>query len=305
MLLLVWIANAQRGRSLRADEPALLNGFDVSNATVPRNEILSGGPPRDGIPAILEPKFVSADHAKWLRDDDIVMGFAHGGEARAYPIRILNWHELVNDAVGGKKILVSYCPLCGTGMVFDRMIAAVERTFGVSGLLYQSDVVMYDHQTESLWSQLKMESIAGKSVGKKLAWLPAAQMTWRAWREKHPQTLVLSTDTGYARDYAHDPYAGYERAEGVMFPVPFRNRALGNKELIAGIVVNERAKAYPLSSLPSALDDPVGGQTVRIFYDAKAKSVAATDADGNKLPVVIAYWFAWQAFYPDTAVHGR
>jgi hypothetical protein len=271
------------------------NGFDVSNATVPRTEIRSGGPPRDGIPALLKPKFVKAGEATFLRDEDIVMGFARGGEARAYPIRILNWHELVNDTVGGQKIVVSYCPLCGTGMVFDRG----DRTFGVSGLLYQSDVLMYDHQTESLWSQLKMEAIAGSSVGQKLKWLPSAQMTWKAWREKHPGTLVLSTDTGHRRDYDRDPYAGYERDERTIFPVPAHNKSLPNKELVAGILVDGQPRAYPLSRLPAELTDG----SLRIRYDAAPRSVTVTDADGKELPVVIAYWFAWQAFYPHTEVY--
>lgn len=274
---------------------AQFNGFDVSNATVPRAEIRSGGPPRDGIPALLKPKFVKAGEATFLRDDDIVLGFAHGNEARAYPIRILNWHELVNDTVAGQNILVSYCPLCGTGMVFDRG----ERTFGVSGLLYQSDVLMYDHQTESLWSQLKLEAIAGKAVGQKLKWLPSHQMTWRAWREKFPGTLALSTETGHRRDYDRDPYAGYERDERTIFPVPTHNRSLPNKELVAGILVNGKPRAYPLSRLPAELTDG----DLRIRYDAAARSVTVTDADGKELPVVVAYWFAWQAFYPATTVY--
>jgi hypothetical protein len=277
-----------------------LNGFDVSNATVPREQILPGGPPRDGIPALRHPKFVAAGAAAFLRDDDIVMGFAHGGAARAYPIRILNWHELVNDTVGDRKILVSYCPLCASGMVFDRMVGGRELTFGVSGLLYQSDVLMYDHQTESLWSQLKTEAISGPMVERKLTWLPSQQMTWTAWRQKHPDTLVLSTDTGHARDYNRDPYAGYERNPHTVFPVPMHNPALPNKELVAGILVNDQAKAYPLARLPVRLEDTVAGQTVIVGYDAAARSVTVTGADGEPLPAVIAYWFAWQAFYPNT-----
>jgi YD repeat-containing protein len=272
-----------------------INGFDVSNATVPRAEIRSGGPGRDGIPALLKPKFVTAAAAKFLRDDDIVMGFAHNGEARAYPIRILNYHELVNDIVGGQKILVTYCPLCGTGMVFDRG----DRTFGVSGLLYQSDVLMYDHQTESLWSQLETAAIAGKSVGQKLEWLASHQMTWKAWRTKYPATLVLSTETGHRRDYDRDPYAGYERNERTLFPVPTHNKSLPNKERVAGLIVNGQAKAYPLSRLTAELADGA----LRLRYDKAAQSVTVTDADGHSMPVVIAYWFAWQAFYPDTTIY--
>ena len=135
-----------------------INGFDVGNASIPVDEILPGGPPRDGIPAIDNPVFMDAQKATFLSEDDRVIGIARHGITRAYPIAILNWHEIVNDRIGQESIVVTYCPLCGTGMVFA---AGSALSFGVSGLLYNSDVLMYDRQTDSLWSQLKMEAVSG------------------------------------------------------------------------------------------------------------------------------------------------
>jgi len=161
--------------------------FDLTPATIPIDEINSGGPPKDGIPALLKPHFVSVKEASFLKEEDRVVGFRVGQSAKAYPIRILNWHEIVNDTVGGKKIVVSYCPLCGTAMIFAADMKDKSYTFGVSGLLYNSDVLMYDHQTESLWSQIKMEAVTGKLAGTPLRLLPSQVTTWKDWKKKVSQ----------------------------------------------------------------------------------------------------------------------
>ena len=137
-----------------------LCGFDTSRHSIPVDDIYDGGPGKDGIPAILHPKFISAEEADqtFLKKSDRILGIVQNGQAKAYPIKILNWHEIVNDRIGGASIVVTYCPLCGTGMVFDTKVNGRELTFGVSGLLYQSDMLLYDHQTESLWSQIKSEA---------------------------------------------------------------------------------------------------------------------------------------------------
>ena len=178
-----------------------MNGFDLSKATIPNKEIHSGGPGRDGIPSIDAPKFIAAAQVDFLRDDDSVVSLSRGGKSRAYPLRILVWHEIVNDKFGGDEIAVTYCPLCGTAMVFNRKIAGKVRTFGVSGLLYQSDVLMFDREKESLWSQLKMQAVSGGDAGSDLTWLPSEQMSWKAWRAKNPDGEVLSTATGHRRNY--------------------------------------------------------------------------------------------------------
>ena len=149
-----------------------MNGFDLTGASVPIDEIHHGGPPRDGIPSIDQPRFVSAVEADFLKPDDRVLGFHRPGIARAYPISILNWHEVVNDRVGGEPIAVTFCPLCGTGMVFSTRVDGRDLTLGVSGLLYNSDVLLYDRQTESLWSQIMSEAVSGPMKGSRLAFNP-------------------------------------------------------------------------------------------------------------------------------------
>ncbi len=286
------------------------NGFDVSNTTIPKSEILPGGPPRDAIPSIDKPKFLPLSDATYLRDEDQILGFVERGVARAYPLRILVWHEIVNDIVGGRPIAVTYCPLCGTCMVFDRRSEEGDLTFGVSGLLYNSDVLMYDRQTESLWSQLKMEAVAGPQVGRKMRWLASEQMTWAAWKERYPESEVLSTETGFQREYARSPYAGYESRESTYFPVPKHRDDLKNKEWVIGVVLEGLAKAYPIAELEkmgsAPLADTLGGVSLRISYDAEAQRVEVTDTgSGETVPSVRVFWFAWQAFYPQTELYAH
>jgi Protein of unknown function (DUF3179) len=283
------------------------NGFDLSNATIPADEILPGGPPRDGIPSIDEPRFISPRNAVFMRDDDLVISLSVGGETRAYPLRILVWHEIANDVIGSQPVAVTYCPLCGTAMVFERRIGGRTRSFGVSGLLYQSDVLMYDRQSESLWSQLAMKAVSGPMAGKELRLLPSEHSTWAAWRKAHPGGKVLSTNTGHARDYDTTPYSGYERSDEAMFPARWKRTELGKKEWIVGVIIGGGAKAYPLLGLEKrpGIDDRVGGEPIRITYDASARKPAVVHAEtGEPLPYTMAYWFAWQAFYPETELYG-
>ena len=290
---------------LAADRPPAAvgpnNGFDLGNATIPREQIVSGGPPCDGIPAIDRPRFVAPARAGFLRDDDVVISMTVSGVTRAYPLRILVWHEIVNDELGGTAVAVTFCPLCGTAMVFDRRVGGRVLSFGVSGLLFQSDVLMYDRQTESLWSQLKMESVSGPMVRQPLKLLASEHLTWAAWRERHPEGEVLSADTGFARDYSHTAYAGYEQTPETMFPVPRRRTELPNKAWVLGVVLDGRAIAFPVQQLP---DGPttrvdIAGQTLEVTYRAAARHPEVTLA-GRPVPHVLAYWFAWQAFYPET-----
>jgi len=296
ILLLIWLCST-------AAPAADFLGFDVSNAIIPSKEILRGGPPRDGIPSIDQPKFIGADQAHLMRDDDLVVSLTVGSETRAYPLRILVWHEIVNDTIAGLPVAVTYCPLCGTAMVFDRRYGGRELTFAVSGLLFQSDVLMYDRQTETLWSQLGLKAVAGKLVGQDLIWLPAEHLKWKAWRAKYPRGQVLSNDTGYDRDYGNLPYGSYESSPRTMFPVPQPRKELPTKEWIIGIMVNGRAKAYPLATLPSdtTVEDVVGGITLRVTFDRQTGSFNALRLDtGEAVPFTRAYWFAWQAFNPTT-----
>ena len=279
--------------------------FDLSKHSVPLDQIVSGGPGKDGIPAILKPAFVTAREATFLKDDDRILGISQGAEAKAYPIKILNWHEIVNDTIGGKQIVVTYCPLCGTGIGFEAAVQGRPHTFGVSGLLYQSDLLMYDHQTHSLWSQISMEAVAGTLTGAKLKPVFLTHTTWEEWRAEHPTTLVLSTTTGYFRNYDRDPYLGYAQRAELMFDTKHFDPRYHPKEWVLGVEVKGAFKAYPFAELKKVkgpLTDQINGQKVRILFNPRALSASVTDADGQPMPSVVAFWFAWYAFHPDTQV---
>lgn len=281
-----------------------LNGFDLRGASIPSNEIHHGGPPRDGIPAIHRPKFEQAQHAHWLDHDDRVMGVVRNGIAKAYPIAILNWHEIVNDRFGREGIVVSYCPLCGTGIVFT-VSGLKAKTFGVSGLLYNSDMLLYDLETESLWSQVMMEAVTGDLKGERFQAVVASHTSWKDWRARHPETLVLSRDTGFSRNYSRDPYSGYELSRDLYFPVKHQDRRHHPKASILGLVVNGKAKAYPFSELDQAggrVVDQLGGKKVTVVFDEEAVSARVYSEEGKELPALTAFWFAWIAFHPETAV---
>ncbi len=282
-----------------------MNGFDLKGALIPSEQIHFGGPAKDGIPAIDKPDFTSAGLAAFLRDDDAVLGIVRGGVACAYPIRILNWHEVVNDRFDHEAVVVTFCPLCGTGVAFDGRIDGRALRFGVSGLLYNSDVLLYDRQTQSLWSQLLGQAISGPMKGRRLTMLPLTHTTWADWRRNHPATRVLSTNTGQTRPYARDPYAVYESNEEILFPVAFRAAGYHPKERVLGVRIGERTKAYPFVELGKSdgvVSDRIGDTALTIRFDRNASRATAHTADGEQLPAVVGYWFAWYAFNPKTEV---
>lgn len=279
--------------------------FDLSQHNIPLKDILSGGPPKDGIPAILKPEFLTAHEATYLKENDRILGMVEGTTAKAYPVNILNWHEIVNDRINGKPVVVTFCPLCGTGIAFAGSIKGREMTFGVSGLLYQSDLLMYDHQTESLWSQISMEAVAGPLTGIKLHHLFLEHTTWGEWRRAHPQTLVLSRNTGYHRNYNRDPYLGYAQRAEIMFPTNHSDARYHPKEWVVGVEVGGVSKAYPFAELrqtTGVVRDTVNGTPLTVLFQADTQSAKILDAKGTPFPSVMAYWFAWVAFHPDTKV---
>jgi len=176
----------------------------------------------------------------------------------------------------------------------------------VSGRLYKSNLLLYDHQTESLWSQLMEKAIAGPLAGKRLKRLTSIRTSWKAWREKNPHALVLSTDTGFTRNYSVDPYEGYYRSLGIWFPVGDVRTDLSPKEMVLGIEINGKAKAYPISQLkksPGIVREDVGGEPIQIEVAPDGEIVGVRDDRGKPITAVFSYWFAWQAFHPITAVY--
>jgi len=283
------------------------NGFDLAGALVPVDEILWGGVQRDGIPSINQPKFLPAADADFLGKRDRVLGVYRNGIAKAYPIRILDRHEVVNDYFAGERVVITYCPLCFSGMAFSISADSVARTFGVSGLLYNSDVLLYDHQTGSLWSQIRSEAISGRMKGTKIPPVVAAHTTWPDWLRRYPDTQVLSTDTGFGIRYRTSAYATYQRSRDLMFPVGNRSKQYSNKELVLGVTSDGVYKAYPFKELRKqdqlSFNDTFNGKEITIEWREKEKYARAISSDGEEIPTVIVYWFAWYAFHPTTAVY--
>lgn len=289
--------------SLRVLPAMTMNGFDLDQPLVAKEQIKRGGPPRDGIPSIDKPIFIPAVDAGYLKAKDRVLGLVINGEARAYPVAILNWHEIVNDEFAGQAVVISYCPLCGTGMAFQPQMPVKE--FGVSGLLYNSDVLLYDRETESLWSQILAKAISGPLKGNGLKAIPLTHTSWQGWKAQYPDSVVLSTDTGYSRDYSKSPYINYEKSNQIFFPVSASNQRFHNKEWVLGVNLGESYKAYPFSELEKtsgSVNDEISGQKIVITYDGENRSASARNEHGREIPTITSYWFAWYAFHPDTDV---
>lgn len=250
---------------------ALAINLSTSNQekhTVPPDQIVSGGPPPDGIPSIDSPKFVSvADADKFLKDSDFVVGLNINGDIRAYPLQILVWHEIVNDNVGGKPIAVTYCPLCFTNQVFSRTINGTVVEFGTSGKLYNSNLVMYDRSSKSLWSQALAEGIVGKYAGTKLERIPFDVGYWKEWKQLYPNTKVLSKDTGSTRPYGADPYGDYYTSPEVLFPISNRDGRLGLKEIVVGLENAGTYKAYAIQNIQDKkiINDQINNKSIALF----------------------------------------
>jgi len=216
LLFVIWGVAESEAQARRDTAAARLAGAepwrtDFTRHTVPLSEIVSGGPPRDGIPPIDRPRFESVRAAsRWLSDRDPVMVVERGSEAKAYPLAILIWHEIVNDVVGGLPVAVTFCPLCNTALVFDRRSGSRVLDFGTTGRLRHSDLVMYDRQTETWWQQATGEAIVGALTGTRLLFVPQTTLAWGTARELYPEIQVLSRDTGHRRDYGRNPYVGYD-----------------------------------------------------------------------------------------------
>ena len=283
------------------------NGFNLSNSLINPGEILSGGPAKDGIPAIDNPKFMPGTAASFLNADDRILGIEINGTTKAYPIRILNWHEIVNDHIGDSSFSVTYCPLCGTGAAFSSAVNDKKLNFGVSGLLYNSDVLLYDRNTQSLWSQIMGQAISGPLVGQKLSPLAISHTTWRAWLAAHPKTSVLSTDTGFRRNYKRDPYAGYAKSRSLYFATSRKAPSIYHpKERVLGLQNRDSYKAYPFIELNKkgqhSFKDTLNGTEYLVKWDEKNQSGNIYDNNGTMIPTIQSYWFAWFTFHPETQV---
>ena len=259
------------------DAPArLTRGWDNTDFTkhsVPFDEIVSGGPPRDGIRPIDDPQFVDVkDAPSYMRDSEPVVSVEINGDARAYPLAMLMQHEIVNDVINGQHVTVTFCPLCNTAIAFDRNLDGLVLDFGTSGNLRNSDLVMWDRQTESWWQQITGEAIVGELTGKTLTMIPASIVSWDRFKEAFPDGKLLSREQGFERAYNYDyaPYAGYDQVGNLPF---FWSPGLGDDRLLSmervlSMQIDGQAVAYSFGVLGDhpVVNDTINGQDVVIFY---------------------------------------
>ncbi len=260
--------------------PGLAGGWetDFSKSSVPLDEFIGGGPPKDGIPSIDDPEFVSTGEAdQWLADGEPLALLEVGGETRLYPIQILVWHEIVNDEVGGVPVAVTYCPLCNSTVAFERTVEGELLDFGTTGRLRKSDLVMYDRQTESWWQQLTAEAVVGEYTGTELEVVPTGIVSWAEARKSYPDAPVLSRDTGADRDYGSSPYPGYDDPDSDPFLLDEQaDGRLPAKTRVTAIETGGgSAVVYPLERIgrEAPLNDRVNGRPVVVFHDPSVVSV--------------------------------
>lgn len=267
------------------------------------DKLLAGGPPKDGIPSIDAPRFISVAEAdRWLDDDEFGAAVLHKGVERFYPFQILVWHEIVNEVVAGDAVLITYCPLCGSVIGYERTINGETVEFGTSGKLYNSNLVMYDRLTDSYWTQIEGRAVIGDLTGTELKLFPVEVLMWGDWKAAYPDSEVLSRETGHVRVYGHDPYGNYYSNREIIFPVENDDNRLHPKAVIFGIEIGGAAKAYPESALKAFPDvrDEINNVPLSIMRDSTG-IVTITRLDTNeRVPHERDFWFAWAAFHPDT-----
>ena len=268
-------------------------------------QLLNGGPPKDGIPSIDEPQFDTAATTPF-RGENIVIGLVIKGEAQAYPFNIMNWHEIVNDTVGGVNITVSYCPLCDTIVAFNRD----DTTFGVSGKLYQSCLVMYDRADDTLYAQPWAMGVVGPKVNQPLDQVPVVKTTLAEWLAQYPDSQILSTRTGYNRDYSGYPYGSYYTDEHILFPVRNQERReLHPKAIVSYVWEPDSQTPHNQFSGDShqfiheelkqvnSQEVELAGRQIRARWDEDLSTVVVEEMGGTVIPSTTAFAFVYPAFY--------
>ncbi len=301
--------------AIQVDSEGIKIASDGTKYIVPQSEIVSGGPSKGGIgvdggiPALAEEniKFVSVEEAdKWIEDNELVLAIEHNGEKRVYPLQILVWHEIVNDKINDEPILVTYCPLCGSGIAYERRIEidgeGIETRFGTSGKLYNSNLVMYDEETETYWQQIDGKAIVGELTGQELKEISIDTVVWREWKSFHPDSRVLSQDTGFSRQYGRDPYGSYYEDSFLIFPVEGEDDRIHPKTVVFGVEVNGIYKAYKEEDLikEGIIEDEVSGVRIKLERKSDGRVIVTSLETGEEIVKERDFWFAWYAFHPDT-----
>lgn len=298
-------AQENRAGNPRGYQPdALLEVFKLTQADsdVPFDSIMQACPARDCIPSIDQPMFVNVKSVDYLQDDDLLLVITHNKITRAYPTRILDHHEIVNDMFGTDPVAVTYCPLCGSGLAFDRRHGGQVLEFGVSSLLHNSDLIMYDRQTESLWQQITGGSFAGKSRGSQLKSLPLSVVEWKGWSEQNPYAEVLTVADIKSDAYMKDAYGDYATNDRLYMPVSATDARLHPKRVIYAMKIGEQAFAIDSEWLAKQgqWSDEFKGQNLEVKHSGNGEVTASLD--GKAVTITRMYWFAWYSFHPQTAL---
>lgn len=271
-------------------------------------KLSSGGPPKDGIPSLDNPKYVTVEEAdEWIEDNELVLAIDYKDQKRVYPLQIMVWHEIVNDVIAGDPILITYCPLCGSGIAFERKLDGEEVEFGVSGKLYNSNLVMYDRRSNTYWTQIEGQAIVGELTGQELVPVSIDTVAWRDWKKAHPDSEVLSQETGFDRPYGRDPYGNYYEDSFLFFPVENEDQRIHPKTVIFGVEIDGVTKAYMEEDLKEkgTIKDMVGDRDVEVVRDETGVVTITDQATGEEIVKERDFWFAWYAFHPDTELYGR
>jgi hypothetical protein len=272
---------------------------DTSKSSIDLSLVLNGGPGKDGIPALTNPAFESIEKSKINNSEEGVLVVIND-EYKFYPYNILVWHEIVNDTVGETPVAVTFCPLCGSAIVFDRNVKGNVLEFGVSGFLYESNMLMYDRGTESFWSQTLGESVIGEFLGTKLDILPMRVLMFEKVKSLYPQAQILGVNTGHARDYSRYPYGSYETNSDIYFPVSESTNEYHPKEMMYVVPVEKKYVAIPIRLAINKSKMKVTNKTI-VFTD-NDDGAKVEDENGNELPGYYEMWFSWNIHHKSDGV---
>lgn len=250
--------------------PEEADDFGFGEWSIPQEMVLSGGVPRDGIPAVDNPQFIGVNEVVTLNDADLVVGFKNGDDVRAYPHEILDWHEIVNDEVSGSNLSLTYCPLTGTALGWNRLIDGQATTFGVSGLLFNTNLLPYDRNSNSIWSQMLTSGVQGEHINRPVELLQIVEMPWGEWKKFYPNSAVLSRQTGFTRNYDRYPYGNYMESNQLYFPVDNMDNRVFGKERVLGVIIDDQAKIYRFESMNqdgtmTLINDQFRGQEIIVI----------------------------------------
>jgi hypothetical protein len=266
---------------------------DRTQTLIDLDLVVSGGTGKDGIPALDDPKFYTiAEASADLMDDSLGIYVDVRGDQRYYPYSILVWHEIINDELSGDPVAITFCPLCGSAMVFDRRVGEDVLEFGVSGLLYESNLLMYDHETESLWSQALGQAVVGDYSGTELTRLPMQRLTFAELKLNYPNAQVMTPDTGYDRDYGVDPYLDYDGSDELLFPVTVDDQRYPLKTIMYVVPIGEQSVAFPLDQLPARKAASIDINDLELEVERENGVVLAT-YDDEPVTGYFEMWFSW------------